>query len=120
MKAAVYYDNGGPEVFKYEDVPDPECPPGWVVINVKAVSLEGGDLINRWGAPPPHAPYVVGYQAAGVICEVGEGVTDLRVGQRGTAIFPNGSHAEKRAVLAAAAHAYVESRQSFGRVVMIP
>ncbi len=103
MKAAVYYENGGPEVLRYEDVPDPECPAGWVVIDVEAVSLEGGDLIYRWGSPPPHTPYVVGYQAAGVICQVGEGVSDLEVGQRVTTIFPNGSHAEKRAVLAAVA-----------------
>jgi NADPH:quinone reductase len=100
MKAAVYYENGGPEVFRYEEVPDPPCPPGFVVIDVRAVSIEGGDLLYRWGEPPPHTPYVVGYQAAGVISQLGEGVTDRHLGQRVVTIFPNGSHAEKRAVLA--------------------
>jgi NADPH2:quinone reductase len=48
MKAAVYYQNGGPEVLKYEDVPDPVCYPKGVVIRVEAVSIEGGDTLNRW------------------------------------------------------------------------
>ena len=48
MKAAVYYENGGPEVLKYEDVPDPVCHPKGVVIRVEAVSIEGGDTLNRW------------------------------------------------------------------------
>ena len=46
MKAAVYYDNGGPEVFKYEDVPDPECPPGWVVILLVAIVLEDAEYAD--------------------------------------------------------------------------
>ena len=48
MKAAVYYENGDPEVLRYEDVPDPECHPKGVVIKVEAVSVEGGDTLNRW------------------------------------------------------------------------
>jgi len=43
MKAAVYYENGAPNVFRYEDVPDPECQANGVVIRVEAVSIEGGD-----------------------------------------------------------------------------
>ena len=53
MKAAVYYQNGGPEVLRYEEVPDPTCGPDQLVIDVQAVSVEGGDLLYRWGAPPP-------------------------------------------------------------------
>jgi len=98
MKAAVYYENGGPEVLRYEDVPDPECGPQDVVIDVEAVSIEGGDLLYRWGAPPPVTPYCVGYQAAGTIVEVGSEVTERAVGQRVTTVGANGSHAEKRAV----------------------
>ena len=45
MKAAVIYENGGPDVLRYEDVPDPECPDGCVVIDVEAISIEGGDLL---------------------------------------------------------------------------
>lgn len=98
MKAAVYYQNGGPEVLRYEDVPDPVCGPDQVLIDVKAVSVEGGDLLYRWGAPPPTRPYIVGYQAAGTVREVGANVTGLEIGMRVTTVGANGSHAELRAV----------------------
>jgi len=48
MKAAVYYQNGGPEVLKYEDVPDPECHPKGVVIRVEAVISKAATTLNRW------------------------------------------------------------------------
>ena len=41
MKAAVYYETGGPGVFKYEDVPDPPLHPKGVLIDVQGVSIEG-------------------------------------------------------------------------------
>jgi NADPH:quinone reductase-like Zn-dependent oxidoreductase len=53
MKAAVIYENGGPDVLRYEDVPDPECPDGHVVVDVEAISIEGGDLLHRAGAELP-------------------------------------------------------------------
>ena len=49
MKAAVYYETGGPDVFRYEDVADPACGPGEVLIRVQAISIEGGDTLNRLG-----------------------------------------------------------------------
>ena len=49
MKAAVYYENGPPGVLKYEDVPDVTCFPGGVLIRVEAISIEGGDTLNRAG-----------------------------------------------------------------------
>ena len=49
MKAAVYYENGPPSVFKYEDVADPACAANGIVIKVEAVSIEGGDTLNRQG-----------------------------------------------------------------------
>ena len=65
MKAAVYYENGGPEVLKYEDAPDPTCYPGGVIIRVEAIAIEGGDVLNRFGGPLVTKPHIVGYQAAG-------------------------------------------------------
>ena len=65
MKAAVIYENGSPDVLRYEDVPDPECPDGCVLIDVEAISIEGGDLLHRAGSPPRSVPHVVGYLAAG-------------------------------------------------------
>src|SRR3954468_22168191 len=56
MKAAVIYENGPPDVLRYEDVPDPECPDGCVLIDVEAISIEGGDLLHRAGNPPPPPP----------------------------------------------------------------
>src|SRR4051795_10066417 len=93
MKAAVYYETGGPEVFRYEDVPDPEVYPGGVLIEVEAISIEGGDTLNRAGGQLATVPHVVGYQCAGTIREVGEGVTDRHVGQRVVATMLWGSHA---------------------------
>lgn len=95
MKAAVYYENGGPEVLRYEDVPDPACPPDGVVIDVEVVSLEGGDTLHRAGSPLPHHPHIVGYQCAGTIREVGPQVKGRRVGERVVAVMPSGSHAER-------------------------
>jgi NADPH:quinone reductase len=98
MKAAVYYQNGSPDVFKYEDVPDPICHPKGVVIRVEAVSIEGGDTLNRWRGALVGKPHVVGYQAAGEIVEVGSEVANLRIGQRVTTVYNFGSHAAMRAV----------------------
>ena len=67
MKAAVIYENGGPDVLRYEEVPDPECPDGCVLIDVEAVSIEGGDLLARAVSPPPSVPHIVGYLAAGTV-----------------------------------------------------
>jgi NADPH:quinone reductase len=93
VKAAVYYENGGPEVLRYEDVPDPELQPGGVLLRIEAIGVQGGDLLHRKLAPPASTPHIVGYQAAGVIEAVGAGV-DLAVGQKAVAFLPNGSHAE--------------------------
>src|SRR5213078_1967656 len=98
MKAAVYYETGPPSVLRYEDVPDPVCGPGDVLVDVEAISIEGGDTLNRAGGEMAASPHIVGYQCAGTIREVGEGVTDRRVGQRVVATMLSGSHAELVAV----------------------
>ena len=103
MKAAVYYENGGPDVFRYEDVPDPDCHPKGVVIRVEAVSIEGGDTLNRLRGALVTKPHVVGYQAAGEIVQVGEEVTNLKIGQKVVTTGAFGSHAGLRAVAARAA-----------------
>ena len=98
MKAAVIHENGGPDVLRYEDVPDPECPDGCVLIDVEAISIEGGDLLHRAGAPPAEVPHVIGYLAAGTVAEVGAGVSDRAVGDRLVTLNAAGSHAARRAV----------------------
>jgi NADPH:quinone reductase len=94
MKAAVYDQTGGPEVFRYADVPDPELRAGGVLVEVQAVGVQGGDLLHRQRGEIPAAPHIVGYQAAGVVRELGEGVEGLVVGQPVVATMPAGSHAE--------------------------
>lgn len=94
MKAAVYYETGAPSVFRYEDIPDPQCRPGGVIVEVKAIGIQGGDTLHRQGGVLASSPHVVGYQAAGVIREAGDRVTDRKVGDRVVATMAFGSHAE--------------------------
>jgi NADPH2:quinone reductase len=103
VKAAVIYENGGPDVLRFEDVPDPECPDGCVLIDVEVISIEGGDTLHRAGSPPPSVPHVVGYVAAGTVAELGAGVEGLAVGQRVVTMNAAGSHASKRVVPAMSA-----------------
>ena len=98
MKAAVIYENGGPDVLRYEDVPDPDCPEGCVAVDVEAISIEGGDLLARAGSPPPAVPHIVGYLASGTVVEVGPGVEGRATGDRVVSLNAAGSHAAKRAV----------------------
>jgi NADPH2:quinone reductase len=102
MKAAVYYETGPPSVIRYEDVPDPVCHADGVVVEIEAISIEGGDVGHRARGPMPMQPHIVGYQCAGVIRQVGESVRDREAGQRVAAIMLHGSHAERVSVPAAA------------------
>jgi NADPH:quinone reductase len=95
MKAACYYETGPPSVFRYEDVPDPNVGAGDVLVDVEAISIEGGDTLNRAGGEMASSPHVVGYQCAGTIAEVGSDVQDRRPGQRVVCTMLWGSHAER-------------------------
>ncbi len=95
MKAACYYETGPPSVFRYEDVPDPKVGPGDVLVDVEAISIEGGDTLNRAGGEMASSPHIVGYQCAGTIAEVGPDVKDRQPGQRVVCTMLWGSHAER-------------------------
>lgn len=84
MKAVYYEQHGGVEVLQYGEQPEPPTRPGTVKIDVKAASINHIDLFLRRGLPGISIPlpHIPGCDAAGVIAEVGEGVTDLEVGQR--------------------------------------
>ena len=58
-------------MLRYEDVPDPVCAPNGVVIDVRAIGIEGGDVLNRAGGALAARPHIVGYNCAGVVAEVG-------------------------------------------------
>jgi len=98
VKAAVYDTPGGPEVFRYEDVPDPELTADGVLIRVEAISVEGGDTLHRARGEVSSAPHIVGYQAAGTVLAVGDQVTGFHEGDRVVTVGTDGSHAELRAV----------------------
>src|SRR5438132_6897471 len=101
VKAAVYYETGPPDVFRYEDVADPVCFAGGVLVEVEAISIEGGDTLNRAGGMMAGRPHIVGYQCGGVVRAVGDGARDRAVGQTVVAVMPAGSHAALVAVPAA-------------------
>lgn len=103
MFAAAIEINGGPEAFSYVEMPDPVCADDGLVIDVEAISIEGGDLLARAMSPLKSVPHVVGYIAAGTVVEVGNAVTDRKVGERVVTLHGDGSHATKRAVSAAMA-----------------
>ncbi|MDQ7987375.1 zinc-binding alcohol dehydrogenase family protein [Pseudomonas sp. G34] len=98
MKAAVYDAQGAPSVLKYVDIPTPAIGADDVLVRVEAISIEGGDLINRRSTPPPRPSWVVGYAASGIIAAVGSNVCGRKVGDRVAAFDMQGSHAEFWAV----------------------
>jgi NADPH2:quinone reductase len=99
MKAAAYTRTGGPEVFEYVDVPDPELRPDGIILEIAAIGIQGGDLLHRAGGELATVPHVVGYQAAGRVRDVGANVSGLEVGQPAVATMAYGSHAELASVL---------------------
>ena len=84
MKAIYYNAHGGPDVLKYGEVEEPEVRPGTVKIAVRAASLNHIDLWLRRGLPGIEIPFphIPGSDAAGVVTEVGRGVTDVSPGDR--------------------------------------
>lgn len=98
MKAVYYTENGGPEVMRYGELPDPQVGSRTVLMAVEWVSIEGGDLLNRQVAPPSGIPFVPGYQAAGTVIQVGEEVSRIKPGDRVIGFDWHGSHAELFAI----------------------
>jgi synaptic vesicle membrane protein VAT-1 len=75
---------GPPEVLEVREAPDPEAGAGQVRIRVKAAGINFADLMARVGLYPdaPKIPCVVGYEVAGVVDQVGEGVTGFAAGDQ--------------------------------------
>ena len=96
MRAVVIPRHGGPEVLEVQDRPDPPVGDGEVRIAVKATGINYADLLARSGAYPdaPPPPCVVGYEVAGEIETVGDGVEELAIGDRVMAGTRFGGHAE--------------------------
>ena len=82
MKAAFIEEQGGPEVLKYGDVPDPVARSNEVVVDIYAASVNGADWKVRSGTSGSitEFPYILGRDFSGLVSAVGEEVEDLGVG----------------------------------------
>src|SRR5580765_4719946 len=87
---------GGPERLVLRERPDPVPGPGEVLVRTAAIGLNFADLFVRAGAYPrtPKPPFVPGMEITGTVAALGEGVTDLSVGQKVAAVPIFGGHAE--------------------------
>jgi len=82
MKAVRIHEFGGPEVLRYEDVPDPKPRKDQALVRVKACAMNHLDFWVRKGLPGVNLPHILGSDVAGEIVESGEYVTGFKPGQR--------------------------------------
>ena len=84
MRAVVITEHGGPEVLRVQERPDPPVGPGEVRVAVKAAGINFADTLARTGLYPdsPKVPCVVGYEVAGEVESVGDGVESFKPGDR--------------------------------------
>ena len=99
MKAIRIHEDGGPEVLRYEDAPDPEPRDGEVLVELRAASLNHLDVWIRKGLPSVPKPRILGADGAGVRRDTGEEVVinpGLEHGERILVIgeHMDGTHAE--------------------------
>ena len=95
-KAIRIHEHGGPEVLRWEDVEVGAPGPGQVRVKHSAVGLNYIDTYQRSGLYPLELPLTLGMEGAGVVEELGEGVSGLAVGDRVAYPAPLGSYAEAR------------------------
>jgi NADPH:quinone reductase-like Zn-dependent oxidoreductase len=99
MKAAYIEQFGGPEVLKYGDLPDPSAAADQIVVDAFAASVNGADWKVRVGHHGQQRfPLVLGRDFSGVVCAVGEGVADRRIGDEVFGVLElgrEGAYAEK-------------------------
>ena len=99
MKAARFSRFGGPEVLEIVDLPDPHPGPGQVRIAVRAAGISASDWKKRQGLMDGELPQTLGYEAAGVVDEVGDGVADVAAGDRVFGFSAEGAAQAELAVL---------------------
>jgi len=99
MKAARFRRFGGPEVLEIVDLPDPHPGPGQVRITVRAAGVNPSDWKKRRGLMDGELPQTLGHEAAGVVDELGEGVTDVAAGDRVFGFSAEGAAQAELAVL---------------------
>jgi NADPH:quinone reductase-like Zn-dependent oxidoreductase len=92
VKAIRIHEDGGPEVLRYEDAPDPEPKPGDVLVSLRAASLNHLDLWIRKGLPSVPKPRILGADGAGVREDTGERVVINPGLEHGERILVVGEH----------------------------
>ena len=97
MRAVVITKHGSPDVLKVEQRPSPEAGAGQVLVKVEAAGINFADLMARVGLYPsaPKPPGVVGYEVAGTVTALGDGVEGFKEGQRVIAGTRFGGYAEE-------------------------
>jgi NADPH2:quinone reductase len=101
MKAIRVHAPGGPEVMKYEDVPEPQPKAGEAIVKVEAAGLNFIDVYQRSGLYKLDMPLTLGLEAGGTVTAVGAGVTDVKVGDKVAYTGVPGAYAQFAAVPAA-------------------
>lgn len=121
MRAVVITRHGPSSVLRVEERPDPSPGAGEVRVDVRAAGLNFAEVSARQGLYPdaPKPPCVVGYEVAGVIDAVGEGVTDRAIGDRVLAMTRFGGHASKVVIPASMAFVMPEA-MSFAEGAALP
>lgn len=99
MKAARFSRFGGPEVLEMVDLPDPHPGLGQVRIAVRAAGVNASDWKKRKGLMDEELPQTMGYEAAGIVDELGEGVADVAAGDRVFGFSAEGAAQAELAVL---------------------
>ena len=122
MRAIVIREPGGPDVLELREVPVPEPARGEVRVRVRATAVNRADLLQRMGgypAPPGSPPDIPGLEIAGEVDRVGEGVTELREGDRVFAVVGGGGYAE-HVVVHARTLARIPDGMSFTDAAAVP
>jgi len=99
MKAVGFSRFGGPEVLEIVDLPDPHPGRGQVRIAVRAAGVNPSDWKKRKGLMNGGLPQTMGYEAAGVVDELGDGVADVAIGDRVFGLSAEGAAQAELAVL---------------------
>ena len=100
MKAIRVHEVGGPEVLRYEDIPDPVPGPDQALVKIEAIGLNFLDCYFRAGLYKAPLPLIPGSEAAGTVTAIGPNVTLVRVGDRVSYAPAMGAYAEYAAVAA--------------------
>ena len=98
MKAVRIHEDGGPEVLRYEDAPDPVAGTGEVLVALRAASLNHLDIWVRSGRPSVPKPRILGADGAGIVAAVGPGVEGLADGDR-VVLNPGLAHGDRITVV---------------------